>query len=70
MPALQLVVFAALSMVGLSGDEAGRELARIRKALPTNVEIVVGGRGSASLSRVPTGLRLLPSLEELENWLD
>jgi DNA-binding transcriptional MerR regulator/methylmalonyl-CoA mutase cobalamin-binding subunit len=60
----------ALSVVCLSGDEAGRELARIRKALPRNVEIVVGGRGSTSLSRVPQGVRLLSSLEELENWLD
>jgi MerR family transcriptional regulator, light-induced transcriptional regulator len=60
----------ALSVVVLTGKEAGRELGRIRKALPPSVEIVVGGRGSTSIERVPKGVRLLPSLDELEKWLD
>jgi DNA-binding transcriptional MerR regulator len=60
----------ALSLVSLPVDLAQRELARIRKAVPAPVEIVVGGRGSTSLQRIPAGVRVLVSLEELEVWLD
>lgn len=60
----------ALSLVNLPPDEAQRELTRIRKAVPAAIEIVLGGRGSSSLQRVPKGVRVLPSLAELEDWLD
>ena len=60
----------ALSLIGLAREEAERELARIVKALPASVEVVVGGRGSATLKRLPDGVRLLPSLAELDAWLD
>lgn len=60
----------ALSLVALKSEEAQRELTRIRKALPDNVELVVGGRGCSTLKRVPAGIRVLASLDELEAWLD
>ena len=60
----------ALSLVNLAPDDAERELIRIRKAVPPSVDIVVGGRGSVALQRIPTGVRVLASLEELADWLD
>ncbi|HEY6078621.1 MAG TPA: MerR family transcriptional regulator [Polyangiaceae bacterium] len=60
----------ALSLVALNSDDAQRELARIRKALPAAVELVVGGRGCSALKRVPAGTRVLSSLGDLEAWLD
>lgn len=60
----------ALSLVSLDADTARRELARVRKAVPASIELVVGGRGSAGLSRLPRGVRVLSSLEDLEAWLD
>ncbi len=60
----------ALSLVNLPPDEAQRELTRIRKAVPASIDVVLGGRGSGALQRVPSGVRVLPSLEELEAWLD
>lgn len=59
----------ALSVVVLGSEEAARELAKIRKALSPDVELVVGGRGSAKLKRVAPGIRVLASLTELEAWL-
>lgn len=60
----------ALSVVVLGSEEAQTELTKIRKALPPGVELVVGGKGSAKLKRVPPGILLLSSLAELEAWLD
>lgn len=60
----------ALSLVSLPPDEAQRELARIRKAVPASIDVALGGRGSRALQRVPSGIRVLPSLDELEAWLD
>jgi len=60
----------ALSLVNLPMEDAQRELLRIRKAVPAQIEIVAGGRGTASLRRIPAGVRVLASLEELEEWLD
>jgi DNA-binding transcriptional MerR regulator len=60
----------ALSLVSLPREEAERELARIRKLLPSRVELVVGGRGGASLERLPAGIRVLATLADLEAWLD
>jgi methanogenic corrinoid protein MtbC1 len=60
----------ALSLVNLPADEAQLELTRIRKAVPPNIDVVLGGQGSSALQRVPSGVRVLPSLEELEAWLD
>lgn len=60
----------ALSVVSLASADAQRELARIRKAVPTSIDVLVGGRGSAGLKRLPTGIRALRSLEDLESWLD
>lgn len=60
----------ALSLVSLAPDEAQRELARIRKAVPASIDVALGGRGSRAVQRVPSGIRVLPSLDELEAWLD
>jgi len=60
----------ALSLVALKSQQAQRELARIRETLPSSVALVVGGRGCSKLKRVPAGVRVLVSLDELEAWLD
>jgi DNA-binding transcriptional MerR regulator/methylmalonyl-CoA mutase cobalamin-binding subunit len=60
----------ALSLVSLAPDDARRELRRIRKAVPASIDVAVGGRGSAALERVPSGVRLMASTDELEAWLD
>jgi DNA-binding transcriptional MerR regulator/methylmalonyl-CoA mutase cobalamin-binding subunit len=60
----------ALSLVSLAPEEAQRELVRIRKAVPASIEVALGGRGSRALQRVPSGIGVLSSIDELENWLD
>jgi len=59
-----------LSLVALSAADAKRELNRIVKALPAGVEVVVGGRGGASLGRLPPRVRRLGGFSELERWVD
>lgn len=60
----------ALSLVGLGASDARRELTRIAKALPATVGIVVGGRGAASLGKLPERVHLLAAPADLERWLD
>ena len=60
----------ALSIIALPAEDARRELTRLAKLLPASVELVVGGRGLAELSRLPTRLKVLASFGELERWLD
>jgi len=59
-----------LSLVALPPSDARRELGRIVKALPAGVEVVIGGRGAASLGRVPPGVRVVGRFPELERWVD
>jgi DNA-binding transcriptional MerR regulator len=60
----------ALSLVVLPPEDARRELNRLSKLLPANVELVVGGRGTTHLDRVPSRVRVLRSLPELEAWVE
>jgi DNA-binding transcriptional MerR regulator/methylmalonyl-CoA mutase cobalamin-binding subunit len=60
----------ALSVIALPSEDARRELTRLGKQLPANVELVIGGRGVAELGKVPTRVKVLASFADLEGWLD
>lgn len=60
----------ALSLVSLAAADARRELKAIDKVLPRTVEVVVGGRGTAGLGKLPERIQLLRSLADLDVWLD
>ncbi len=59
----------ALSLVGLSAEAARREVEALCKALPPDVELLVGGRRVAELPGLPERVQVLSSLTELESWL-
>jgi DNA-binding transcriptional MerR regulator/methylmalonyl-CoA mutase cobalamin-binding subunit len=59
----------ALSIVGLQSERARQELDALCKALPPDVEVLVGGRRVAELPGLPERVQVLASLPELENWL-
>lgn len=59
----------ALSIVGLAADEARRQIEAVCKALPGNVELLVGGRRVAEVPGLPERVQVLASLPELESWL-
>ena len=59
----------ALSIVGLPSDEARRQVEAICKALPDNVEVLVGGRRIPEVLGLPERVQVLGGLPELEGWL-
>jgi MerR family transcriptional regulator, light-induced transcriptional regulator len=59
----------ALSVVGLEPAEAEREVSALCQALPPEVAILVGGRGSEQGVSFPKRVQLLRGLPELESWL-
>jgi methanogenic corrinoid protein MtbC1 len=56
----------ALGVSGLEPEAAERELRALRRALPANVSILVGGRGAAEVAAVP-GVEVVHRLEEFED---
>jgi methanogenic corrinoid protein MtbC1 len=59
----------ALSIVGLSAEEARREVEAVCKVLPDNVEVLVGGRRVGDVPGLPERVQVLAGLPELESWL-
>jgi MerR family transcriptional regulator, light-induced transcriptional regulator len=60
----------ALSLVGVNGaDVLRRELVALRKALPGDVPVLLGGSGASRLVPPPEGVSILESLEELRDFL-
>jgi MerR family transcriptional regulator, light-induced transcriptional regulator len=59
----------ALSVVGLEPAQAEREVNALCQALPPEIAILVGGRGSEQGLTFPKRVQLLRGLPELENWL-
>lgn len=51
------------------GVETDRALAALRGALPSEVRLVVGGRGARGIRRGPRGLEYVGSLAEFETWM-
>lgn len=60
----------ALSLVSLPAAAARRELSLIAAALPSNVAILLGGRGAGDLRKLPERVQVLSTLPDLERWLD
>lgn len=48
-------------------DETARDLEIIRAALPTSIQLWLGGQGSIGLDRVPDGVKILPALDDLDH---
>ena len=59
----------ALSIVGLSAERAREEIDVLCEALPSSIELLVGGRRVVELSGLPERVQVLGSLPELEGWL-
>jgi DNA-binding transcriptional MerR regulator/methylmalonyl-CoA mutase cobalamin-binding subunit len=59
----------ALSLVGIAPEAASREVTAICRALPTHIQIIVGGRRVADVTGMPERVRVLATLPELESWL-
>lgn len=59
----------ALSIVGLSAEQARREVEALCKALPDNVEVLLGGRRVGEVPGLPERVQVLATLPELERWL-
>jgi methanogenic corrinoid protein MtbC1 len=59
----------AISVVVLGPEDAQRELTKLSKLLPAEVELVVGGRGVARLTELPARVHVLGSFVALEAWL-
>lgn len=55
----------ALGVVGLDPEAAERELRALRRALPAEVSILLGGRRAAAVAAIP-GVEVIQQLEELE----
>ena len=49
-----------------SVDETVRELDAVREKLPQGIELWVGGGGSSSLEKLPDGVKILPTLDDLD----
>lgn len=56
----------ALGVCGLAPDAAERELRALRRALPTRVPILLGGRTAAEVAAVP-GVEMIHRLEDLHD---
>ena len=50
-------------------DETLREIRALRPALPENVGLWIGGLGSTMLSNLPTGVEVVPTLDDLDELL-
>ncbi len=59
----------ALSLVGVGPEDAGRELVALCKALPIDVEVLIGGRRASEVPMLPERVQVLSSLQQLETWL-
>jgi len=59
----------ALSLVGLAPEAAALEVTAICRALPSDVQVLVGGRRVADMQGLPERVLVLGSLPELEDWL-
>jgi len=59
----------ALSVVGLAPDAARREIEELCRDLPDQVKVLVGGRRVADLPNLPSRVRVLASLADMEDWL-
>ena len=51
------------------GVEMDRRLADLRRALPTEIELVVGGAGARTIRRGPRGILYVSDLAEFDAWL-
>lgn len=60
----------ALSVVGLSAEQAEREVAALSELLPPSVALLVGGRGAEQSLIFPQRVQVLRGLPELETWLE
>lgn len=60
----------ALSVVGLTPEDARKQVEDLCKVLPASVVILVGGRGADDGVAFPERVRVLRGLPELEEWLD
>jgi DNA-binding transcriptional MerR regulator/methylmalonyl-CoA mutase cobalamin-binding subunit len=52
------------------GIETDRRLAELRRMLPAEVGLVIGGRGARGVRRGPRGVTYVDGLEGLEAWLE
>jgi MerR family transcriptional regulator, light-induced transcriptional regulator len=59
----------AISVVVLAPEDAQRELTHLSQLLPSNVDLVVGGRGVAALTQLPARVRVLGTFDALEAWM-
>jgi MerR family transcriptional regulator, light-induced transcriptional regulator len=59
----------ALSLVGLTAERAQQEIEAVCKALPSDIQVLVGGRRVSELSGLPERVQVLATLPELERWL-
>jgi DNA-binding transcriptional MerR regulator/methylmalonyl-CoA mutase cobalamin-binding subunit len=58
-----------LSIVALAPDQAREQLRAIRRRLPDDTTLLVGGGGIKRLTELPPGVQAVPNLRELESWL-
>lgn len=59
----------ALSVVALSAEATRREVEALCRALPLEVQVLVGGRRVAQVSKLPERVQVVSTLPELEGWL-
>lgn len=60
----------ALSVVGLTAEQARLEVEALCKALPPSIAVLVGGRGIGDGNALPARVQVLQGLPELEKWLE
>ena len=58
-----------LGLVDLDPAAASREVRALRKKLPSEVELWLGGRGAERLASLPDGTSVVPDLAALETFL-
>ncbi|MHC4932245.1 MAG: MerR family transcriptional regulator [Planctomycetota bacterium] len=63
------VVAVTLSLTN-SGVESDRRLAELRRELPPEIHLVVGGGGVPRVRRGPRGVRFIKSLRDFARWLE
>jgi methanogenic corrinoid protein MtbC1 len=69
--AIELEIRAVLIGVSLAsgGTETDRTLAQLRKELPEEIDLLVGGGGARGVRRGPRGVAYAESLAEVDEWL-
>ena len=50
-------------------EETAREVTAVRERLPHDVELWVGGAGATTLKKLPSGILLLATLDDLDRAL-